>query len=169
MPVQTKESVYFNVSISTCVAAMSIDAAVRESVALSVPVRFRALHLLLAGAVGVVAFGAYVLVPDRPLDRACPESVRSSLPVVAVHLAPSARRHQSWVRFPWTELPPNVHVYACTDGLAIGERIAEFDLDPSPDLMEVKIPTRWVNLTWLMGNLDPYRDPARWRVVIASR
>jgi hypothetical protein len=120
------------------------------------------------GAAAIAAFVLYVVAQDHPLDRPCPDGFRATTPV-AVHLAPTLIEHQSWVGLPRSQLgDDHTWVYACADGLALGEMKRDrVEFDSATGLAEVKIPTRWVDLRWLLGDLDTYRDPQQWALVYA--
>ena len=119
-------------------------------------------------AAAVVALGGYVATQDRPLDRTCPVGVLTMQPA-RVHLGPTVVEHQNWVTLP-RQLADDEVVYACADGLAIGRMYPDrFDVDPALGLPEVKVPTRWVDLTWAAGRLDPYQDVGRWTLVVLSK
>jgi len=105
---------------------------------------------------------------DYPLDEPCPSGVRQ-LSAVAVHLAPSVVRHQNWVGVAPTELASrDAWIYACTQGMVVGRYLAsQVEFDPTSGAAEIKVATRWVDLAWLEGGLDAYRNPAEWTVVYA--
>jgi hypothetical protein len=119
-----------------------------------------------AASAAVLGTMGYAVLHEPPLEQPCPASSRSA-PATAVHLAPSLIQHQNWVALPSTDVDPSDSwIYACTDGVVVGlTKTNHVDVDPSTGLAQVKIATRWVDLAWLSGDLDVYRDPARWKFV----
>jgi hypothetical protein len=103
---------------------------------------------------------------DPVLSPTCPEG-DISVPADAVHLAPTLLRHQNWVGLERAATADREGwIYACADGQVIGRRrVKQVEFDPVTGVGQVKILTRWVDLTWLTGDLDQYRDPSRWTLV----
>jgi hypothetical protein len=122
--------------------------------------------LVAIGAFVIASVVALVALQDAPLDEPCPTGVRS-VPALEAHLDPTVVRHQNWVGLAPTDLAGgDTWIYACTNGLIIGRRkVNQVEFDPSTGEAEVKVATRWVDLEWLSGELDAYRDPGRWRLV----
>lgn len=122
---------------------------------------------LLAGATfSALALGLYTVWHDPVLGGACPGG-EAATPPDAVHLTPTLFQHQNWVGL---ARPANADgedwIYVCTQGEVVGRRqVKQMEFDPVTGIGEVKIATRWVDLAWLSGDLDQYRDPARWTLV----
>jgi hypothetical protein len=123
--------------------------------------------LVLSVGVVVLAWLGFVLAYDPLPGQPCPAGARSVAPR-ETHLAPAVVEHQNWVGVPRSELPAtgNTWVYACTGGVMITRATTDsLETDAATGLVEVKIPTRWVDLAWLSGNLEAYRDADQWRLV----
>jgi hypothetical protein len=124
-------------------------------------------RLLVASGLVVAAFVGYGVLHDPPLDQPCPTGDRTGV-ATQVHIAPTLVHHQNWVDVDPSPIVSGrkMWVYACIDGLVIGRRTTtDRDVDPATGAARIKIPTRWVDLTWLTGDLERFRDPARWTVV----
>jgi hypothetical protein len=121
------------------------------------------------GSVAAAGIVLLVVAQTRTLDKPCPVGDRAVLPSV-VHLEPTLVHHQNWVGLPADELGDrSTWVYACTDGIVVGSIKGHgVAVDPTSDTAQLKIHTRWVDLAWLTGDLDAYRDPGRWQLVYSS-
>ncbi len=122
--------------------------------------------LLAAGTLGALALATNAMWHAPVLSPTCPGGDISA-PADAVHLTPTLLQHQNWVGLDHPATPDGeVWIYACVNGQVIGRRrVTQIEIDPATGLGEVKILTRWVDLAWLSGALDQYRDPARWTIV----
>ena len=136
--------------------------------AVRLPIR-RAIVLLpprlLFGALMAVLIGvaAYSVLQEGLSDQPCPHGSRTVHPT-ALHFEPGIVEHQNWAEIPPREIRLGETIFLCKDGVLIGaEHMAEDDLVANAVIL--RIPTRWVDLAWLSGNLDGYRDQTRWVVV----
>ena len=80
-----------------------------------------------------------------------------------LHFEPGLVEHQNWAEIPPSEIQLGQVIVLCTDGVLIGREHMEDD-DLVATAVILRIPTRWVDLAWLSGTLDAYRDPTRWVV-----
>ena len=130
--------------------------------------RSRPLWLLAVAAVSALALGSYRVRHDGLVGNVCPGG-ENSAPADAVHLTPTLVEHQNWVGLNRPDTADGeVWIYACTRGEVVGRgQLKHIDFDPVTGIGQVKIPTRWVDLAWLSGDLDHYRDPAQWTLVYA--
>jgi hypothetical protein len=124
------------------------------------------LRLLIVGGAAAAVLSGFVVLHDPSLDEPCPTSARSA-PATAVYLTPTVVQHQNWVGLPTADLVGgDTWIYACADGVIIGRnKTSHVDIDADSGLARVRIATRWVDLAWLSGDLDAYRDPSRWTFV----
>ena len=121
----------------------------------------------LVATVAAAAVVLYVATQAHPLDKPCPSGLRSTQPT-AVTLTPSLMRHQSWVGLAEQDLVANSYVFACNNGLAVGEMHTDhLELDPTTGLVRLHIATSWVDLAWASGHLDDYLVPSAWEIVFA--
>jgi hypothetical protein len=78
---------------------------------------------------------------------------------------PGVVEHQSWVEFPDSGLSIGTEIAACVDNRVAGrDTIAAEDL--LGDVDRVQIPTRWVDMAWLTGQLAADQNPQHWQIVI---
>lgn len=121
-------------------------------------------RLLLGAAIAfIVSFSFYVTGQDHPLDQSCPRGARNVRPS-ELHFEPGVVQHRSWVGVPPDVVTVGEILVVCTDGRAIGRATMDAE-DLESDVVQLEIPTRWVDLMWLSGKLDAYHDLSRWVVV----
>lgn len=111
----------------------------------------------------LISFDTGVLLEDAGHQR-CPELPLSVHPS-DVHFAPGLIEHKSWVEFPVPTQFNGLYAF-CLD-----ERLISFgggELDFRTGVARFNLPTRWVDLTWLQGRLDGFRDPGRWVLRLAA-
>ncbi len=120
-----------------------------------------------AAGLAAASLAVFVAIQAHALETPCPAGSRSTQPKV-VALRPSLLRHQSWVGIAEGELVRNSYVFACNNGLAVGEMHTDhIELDPATGLVRLHIATRWVDLAWAAGHLDEYHAPTAWEIVFA--
>ena len=104
-----------------------------------------------------IASGA---IDDLGRTRPCPPSGRS-IPASEVHFAPGLVAHQSWVEF---STPRRFAGYfaLCLDGRLLSGGGGEFEFQTGRARFSVS--TTWVDLQWLAGSIDAYRDGQRWEL-----
>lgn len=126
----------------------------------------RSRRFVAIAALAVLALGGYTVIRESALGDPCPAG-ETSVPADAVHLMPTLLQHQNWVGVdPPASVDSAGWIYACANGQVLGRKpVTQIEFDPVTGLAEIKILTRWVDLAWLSGDLDQYRDPARWTLV----
>jgi hypothetical protein len=116
-----------------------------------------ALVAILAGA---ALFATLVAAAEaRETRRPCPARQRF-VPPVEMHLEPGLVEHQNWLVFNVPERYRAQHFVLCYDGQVHESGPGSRETAE----LRVYVETRWVNLAWLSGRLDEYRQPGHWSI-----
>jgi hypothetical protein len=124
-----------------------------------------ALALPGAALAALIAFLALRVGPVAPMDApakaewcsSAPEAIHAS----EVHFSPGLLQHQSWVAFP-VNADFSGSYMLCLDGRLLrtggGRRVF------SSGTAVFNLSTAWVDVQFLRGALEPYRDLQRWEL-----